>query len=96
MKKPIVVLIALLVVAGCLGGSYLMFGDAIRSVLQVMNAEPAVPQTEALREIVTVTRGDLEEAIHVLGTVYAPTHVTLSFDVDQGQIAEIYVRPGAG
>ncbi len=98
MKKRrttlIIVIIVLVVLAGLIAGAALLYGDVVSSMLDVLNNREPTP-TAPLMEVVTVRRGDLEETVRVLGAVSAPGKVSLTFNSDWGQVAEVLVKPGA-
>ena len=96
MKKRTALIIGIVIVVAIIGGGVIMFGGLFAGLFQVLRGDIDLQEgmVDYHSEIVTVTRGNLDDSIRVLGYVQSPTKASLSFNVDSGKIAEVFVQPG--
>jgi len=94
-RRGLVIAIVIIVVVLGLGAAGVaLYGNVVTSMLDVLRGGSEVQVAPLLTETVKVERGNLDDTVRVLGSVAAPASVSLTFDSDWGQVAEVLVQPG--
>lgn len=91
----VIAIVIIVVVLGLSAAGIALYGNVISSMLGVMRGSSDMKATSLLTEDVSVQRGNLDDTIRVLGSVVSPASVSMTFNSDWGQVAEVLVQPGS-
>jgi HlyD family secretion protein len=94
-RRAILISAVILLFAGACAAAFALYGDVIISLFSALRQEPAAGTTVAVIQEDTVRRGNLDQTVQLLGTLYAPRVAALYVEADGARVAEVLARPGA-